>query len=32
MRHGGNGSVLINNHEMGAVTEQNAVPPLPGFT
>jgi len=32
VRRGGNGSVLVNNHEMGAVTERNAVPPVPGFT
>jgi uncharacterized protein len=30
VRHGGNGSVLVNNHEIGG-SEPNGVPTIPGF-
>jgi uncharacterized protein len=30
VRHGGNGSVLVNNHEIGG-SEPNGVPAIPGF-
>ena len=31
VRHGGNGSVLVNNHEISG-NDANPVPPVPGFT